>query len=76
MRNPPTAFNIPSLPTDGFIRQSQFLRYVPYSPATFWRRVAAGRAPQPVKLGDRITAFRVEEVRRYLADPLGFKAQQ
>ena len=63
------------LPTYGFIRQSRFLRHVPYSPATFWRRVAAGRAPQPVKLGDRITAFRVEDVRRYLADPLGFRAK-
>jgi len=75
MKKPATISDRPTLPADGFIRQSQFLRLVPFSPATLWRKVATGRAPQPVKLGERITAFRVEDVRRYLADPLGFKAR-
>jgi len=62
------------LPADGFIRQAHLLRLVPFSSATLWRRVSCGRFPHPVKLGDRITAWRVADVRRFLADPLGFKA--
>ena len=31
---------------------------VPFSSATLWRLVKAGDFPQPVKLGERITAWR------------------
>ena len=37
---------------------------IPVSKSTFWAGVRSGRYPQPVRtLGDRITAWRVEDIR-------------
>ena len=33
---------------------------------TLWRRVKAGTFPKPVKLSERVTAWRVEDVRQWL----------
>jgi prophage regulatory protein len=40
---------------------------VPFSPATLWRKVRAGEFPAPVKLSERVTAWNVGDVRRWLA---------
>lgn len=54
------------LPRCGFLRQSQLIPHLlPISAATLWRMVQNGRFPRPVKLGPRITAWRVEDVRRW-----------
>ena len=56
------------LPETGFVRQSQLVPGIlPFSSATFWRLVKAGRFPSPVQLADRVTAWRVEEVREWIA---------
>lgn len=56
------------LPSSGFIRQSQLIPHiVPISAATLWRWVANKKFPSPVKIGPRTTAWRVEEVRAWLA---------
>jgi hypothetical protein len=39
---------------------------VPFSSATLWRRVKAGTFPKPVKLSERVTAWRVEDIRQWL----------
>jgi len=39
---------------------------VPVSSATFWRKVKAGDFPAPVKLSERVTAWRCEDVRQWL----------
>jgi prophage regulatory protein len=53
-----------ALPEKGDIRQSQLIPAIfPFSSATLWRKVKAGTFPQPVKLGPRITAWRVEDIR-------------
>jgi prophage regulatory protein len=52
------------LPETGYIRQSRLIPAIfPFSSATLWRKVKAGTFPQPVKLGPRITAWRVEDIR-------------
>jgi predicted DNA-binding transcriptional regulator AlpA len=57
-----------SLPASGYVRQHQLIGAVlPFSAATLWRRVADGSFPQPVKLSPRITAWRVEDVRAWMA---------
>jgi Prophage CP4-57 regulatory protein (AlpA) len=38
----------------------------PVSKSTLWQRVKEGRFPSPVKLSERITAWRVEDVRAYI----------
>lgn len=71
---------INELPATGFIRQSQLVgnrkkktkgRY-PFSAATLWRKVKAGKFPKPVKLSERVTAWRCEEVREWEDDPAGW----
>jgi prophage regulatory protein len=36
---------------------------IPVSKSTWWAGVKSGRYPKPVKLGSRITAWRVEDIR-------------
>jgi prophage regulatory protein len=53
-----------SLPATGYVRQFQLIPAIfPFSSATLWRKVRAGTFPKPVKLGPRITAWRVEDIR-------------
>ena len=49
----------PILPETGF---------VPFSKSTLWRRVNAGVFPAPVRLSVGITAWRAEDVRRWIAE--------
>lgn len=56
-----------ALSETGYVRQSQLVPAIfPFSSATLWRKVKAGTFPQPVKLGPRITAWRVEEIRAFI----------
>jgi prophage regulatory protein len=61
---------IGTLPETGYVRQSQLIPVIfPFSPATLWRKVKAGTFPKPVKLGPRITAWRVEDIRSLIQKP-------
>jgi len=62
-----TANNLPvTLPETGFLRLPQVLTFVPISKSTLWRRVTAGTFPAPVKLSARVTAWRAEDVRKWI----------
>lgn len=39
---------------------------VPFSEPTLWRLVKKGEFPAPVKLSERVTAWRVEDVRAWM----------
>lgn len=52
-----------ALPQTGFLRLPEVLRLYPVSRSTWWAGVRTGRYPQPVKLGKRATAWRVEDIR-------------
>ena len=60
--------NVVRLPETGFLRQPQVLVFVPISRSTLWRRIQAGTFPGPVKLSARVTAWRAEDVRRWIAE--------
>lgn len=49
-----------------YIRQKQLLQIVPFSAATLWRKVKSKEFPAPLKLSERVTAWRVEDVRAWL----------
>ena len=51
------------LPEAGFIRLPAVLKVFPVSTSTWWAGVKDGRFPQPVKLGPKITAWRVQDIR-------------
>ena len=59
--------NVVRLPETGFLRQPQVLMFVPISRSTLWRRIQAGTFPGPVKLSARVTAWRAEDVRNWIA---------
>lgn len=52
-----------AIPETGYLRLPQVLAVFPVSRSTWWAGVKAGRYPQPVKLGERCTAWRAEEIR-------------
>lgn len=54
------------LPGIGFLRGSQVLRLIPISKSKLWRHAHARTFPQPVKLSQRVTAWRAEDVRRWI----------
>lgn len=55
------------LPETGYMRQSQLIPFlIPISPATLWRKVKSGQFPKPVKLSEKITAWRVEDIREWM----------
>lgn len=66
----------PGLPVAGFLRLPQIVGdpksgrppLIPVSRSTWWAGVATGRFPAPVKLGPRITAWRVEDIQALIAD--------
>ncbi|RZO35895.1 MAG: AlpA family phage regulatory protein [Rhodospirillaceae bacterium] len=57
------------LPQTGFLRLSSILAPagpIPVSKSTWWAGIKTGRFPKPVKLGPRITAWRVEDIRNLI----------
>ena len=59
------------LPDTGFLRQPQVLAFVPISKSTLWRRVQARTFPEPVKLSERVTAWRAEDIRQWISTHSG-----
>ncbi len=58
-----------NLPSTGFLRLSAILAPngpIPVGRSTWWAGVKDGRFPKPVKLGARITAWRIEDIRAYI----------
>lgn len=57
-----------SLPDSALVRMPQIIGHlVPVSRSTWWRLVGSGRAPAPVKLSQGVTAWRVGDLRAWLA---------
>lgn len=54
------------LPETGYIRLPVVLAVFPVSPSTWWQGIRDGRFPKGFKLGPRVTAWRVEDVRALL----------
>jgi predicted DNA-binding transcriptional regulator AlpA len=55
------------LPETGFVRLPEVLKVYPVSRSTWWAGVKDGRYPQPVKLGAKMTAWRVDDIRTLIA---------
>jgi predicted DNA-binding transcriptional regulator AlpA len=55
------------LPETGFVRLPTVLQVFPVSKSTWWAGVKDGRYPKPVKLGLKMTAWHVQDVRDLIA---------
>lgn len=72
------------LPATGFLRLSQIVGnqksvppqapIIPVSRSSWWAGVKSGRYPQSVKLSERVTAWRVEDIRALIASAGGVTA--
>lgn len=63
-----------TLPQTGYVRQPLLVGdaktgtpgILPFSASTLWRRVRSGSFPAPVKLSERVTAWKAEDIRQWL----------
>ena len=56
-----------SLPDTGFVRLPTVLKVFPVSKSTWWAGVKSDLYPKPVKLGPKIVAWRVKDIRELIA---------
>jgi len=64
------------LPETGYLRLTDIVgdkaatppkpAIIPVSRSTWWAGVKSGRYPKPVKIGARVTAWRVEDIRAFI----------
>lgn len=54
------------LDTIGYLRLPEVLKLFPVSKSTWWQGVRDGKFPTPVKLTERTTAWRNEDIRALL----------
>ena len=62
------------IPETGFLRIKQILAprgHIPVSKSTWWAGVKDGRFPQPMKLGNRVTVWRAEDIRALIENGTG-----
>lgn len=64
-----------SLPLNGYSRWADLEPFIPVGRETWRKLCLSGRAPKPVHLSLRCTAYSNPEVHRWLADPLGYRAE-
>ncbi|NLX50501.1 MAG: AlpA family phage regulatory protein [Deltaproteobacteria bacterium] len=54
---------IQELPQTGLLRLKQVLRFIPVSRSSWWQGVRSGKFPKPLKLGERTTCWKSEDIR-------------
>lgn len=67
-----TVYN--EFPTSGFVRLKQILSPrgpIPVSKSTWWAGIKDGRFPKPLKLGSRVTVWRVNDIRALIENGAG-----
>jgi prophage regulatory protein len=58
-------------PSTGYVRLADIIKPhgpIPVGKSTWWAGVKDGRFPRPVKLGARLTVWRVDDIRRLIND--------
>ena len=54
------------LPDAAFVRLSTILKLIPISKSTWLSGVKSGYFPKPVRLGKKITAWRIKDIRKLI----------
>ncbi len=70
-----SSVNFDELSDNVFIKEKQLIesQVIPFSSSTLWQRVKNGTFPEPIKLSEQITAWKVKDIRLWLSDPLKYK---
>ena len=64
-----------ALPATGKSRWSKIKKFSPVSKEKFRQLSKEGRAPQPERMGIRCTYFDNQELHKWLADPINYRAE-
>ena len=59
---------LPGLPAEGFVRFPQIKSVYPISRSGWIAGVKSGRYPQPIRIGGRLNFWKVEDIRKLLAE--------
>lgn len=70
--NSPTNLNVIS--PEGLYRWAEIKGRLPVSRETWRLRVKTKTAPQPIRIGERCTAWRGADLLQWLSDPNGYEA--
>ncbi|WP_426396279.1 helix-turn-helix transcriptional regulator [Ralstonia sp. R-29] len=65
----------PTLPQIGHSRWSQIKPFLAISREKWRQLTIEGRAPKPIRMGERCTVYLNSEVRRFIEDPLGYRVE-
>lgn len=57
-----------TLPSEGFVRLPVILQILGIKKSYFWEQIKEGRFPKPIKLGSRVSVWRVEDIRKLIAE--------
>jgi len=55
-----------TFPDTGFVRLHQILTVIPIGKSSWWDGVKKGRFPKPIKLSERCTAWKVEDIKNLI----------
>ncbi|MFT4068952.1 helix-turn-helix transcriptional regulator [Paraburkholderia sp.] len=65
-----------TLPNIGLSKWAQIAPFLPVGRETWRKLTIAGKAPAPIRLSEKCTVYKNQEIHRYLADPLGYSAER
>ena len=54
------------LPKTGYVRMADLIKFIPVSKSSIWRMSKAGKFPKGVKLSEKVTAWKAQEVQAWL----------
>lgn len=57
-----------TLPSEGFVRLPVILQTLGIKKSYFWEQIKKGLFPKPIKLGSRVSVWRVEDIRKLIRD--------
>ena len=57
-----------TIPDEGFMRLPAVLAVIPVSKSHWWAGIQSGKYPKGVKLGPKLTAWKVADIRALIAD--------
>jgi len=71
-----TTSDFDQLPDNAFLRFSTVQRLSGLSRSSIYEKIGRGAFPSHQKIGTHASAWRVGEIREWLADPLGWQADE
>lgn len=62
-----TAQTAPTLPTTGFLRLNDVLKFIPVKKTRWYKGLKTGEFPQPIQISPRVKAYRAEDIRALIS---------